>query len=187
MDDEKLIIQVKNRDEKALRTIMDLYLTAIYRVAYGILADVCPKEDIEECVQDVFVDCWNKIEKYDENRGTFKSWLLILCKYKALNLRKKLNKNNNIVDIETVHLSTKQNIDEEVIGKESKMEILKIINGFKDMDREIFLRRYFLNQDIDSICAAMKFSRQAVDNRLWRGRKKIKETLEIIERRHIND
>ncbi|MFT5875888.1 MAG: RNA polymerase sigma-70 factor (ECF subfamily) [Clostridium sp.] len=185
--DEKLVIQIKNGNQKALESIMSLYLGSVYGVANSILIDVCPKEDIEECVQDVFIDSWNKIEKYDQDRGSFKTWLLIICKYKALNARKKFKKHSDIIDIENVKISTNVNIDDDIIKKENKEEFLKVIEAFKDIDREIFIRRYFLNQDIENLCNILNLSRTAIDNRLWRGRKKIKEIFEQRERRYINE
>ncbi|HOB20817.1 MAG TPA: sigma factor-like helix-turn-helix DNA-binding protein, partial [Candidatus Atribacteria bacterium] len=70
--------------------------------------------------------------------------------------------------------------------KEQKAELLEVILSFGDVDRAIFLRRYLLDESIDDICRTMGLSRQAVDNRLWRGRRAIRELLGKARRRDIN-
>jgi RNA polymerase sigma-70 factor (ECF subfamily) len=184
---EKLIKLIKKRNPKALETVMELYLSSAYGVAKSILGDICSKEDIEECIQDVFVDVWNKIDDFNENRGSFKTWVLIICKYKALNLRKALTKQDVPLDLDEVQCPSTENLEDSILSKESTQEVLNIINSFADTDRAIFIRRYFLHQGIDYICESMNLSRQSVDNRLWRGRKKLKKSLDLVEGGTIND
>nr|WP_284703730.1 sigma-70 family RNA polymerase sigma factor [Clostridium swellfunianum] len=166
---------------------MDLYMGSVYGLAKSILINTGTEQDIEECVQDVFIEAWNNIDKFDESRGSLKTWILILCKYKALNKKKALIKKNNIIDIEALQLSSKEDIEENILLKERKDEVIEVIKSFNPIDKEIFLRRYFMEQSIEYICGYMKLSRQAVDNRLWRGRKRLREIIEIEGRRHINE
>jgi hypothetical protein len=44
-----------------------------------------------------------------------------------------------------------------------------------------------MEQSIEYIVSSTKLSRQAVDNRLWRGRKKLREILGFEEGRSINE
>jgi RNA polymerase sigma-70 factor, ECF subfamily len=187
VDIEKLIKLIKKRKQEALKKVMDLYMNSVYGLARAILSDLCSKEDIEECVQDVFISAWNEIDKYDENRGSFKTWLLILCKYKALAIRKEHVRRSKIINLEEIQCAAKENPEEDLLAKESREEVLKEINAFNPVDREIFLRRYLLNQDIDEICTILELSRQAVDNRLWRGRKRLKEILYSSERGAVHE
>jgi RNA polymerase sigma-70 factor (ECF subfamily) len=170
-----------------IEKLMDLYMGSVYGVAKSILISIGSEQDIEECVQDVFIDAWNNIDKFDESRGSMKTWLLILCKYKALNIKKALMKKNNTVDFEELQLSSSEAIEENILFKERKDEIIEAINSFNATDKEVFLRRYFMTQSIDYICTHLNLSRQAVDNRLWRGKKKLKNLLDVMEGRSINE
>lgn len=170
-----------------IEKLMDLYMGSVYGVAKSILIDSGSEQDIEECVQDVFIYAWNNMDKFDETRGSMKTWLLILCKYKALNIKKALMKKNKVVDFEDLQLSSMEDIEESILYKERKAEILDALNSFTPAGKEVFLRRYFMEQTIDSICTQMDLSRQAVDNRLWRGKKKLREILGLKEGRSINE
>jgi RNA polymerase sigma-70 factor, ECF subfamily len=170
-----------------IEKLMDLYMGSVYGVAKSILMNIGSEQDIEECVQDVFIEAWNNIDRFNESRGSMKTWLLILCKYKALNIKKELMKKNKLVDIEELQLSSIENVEENLLFKERKDELIETINSFKPVDKEVFLRRYFMQQSIESICSHMNLSRQAVDNRLWRGRKKLKEILDVEGGKSINE
>ncbi len=87
-DITQLIHQISKRKPEALAKIMDIYINNVYSLAKSILCHISTEEDIEECVQDTFLDAWIYIDRYNPDRGTFKTWLLILCKYRALNIRR---------------------------------------------------------------------------------------------------
>lgn len=183
-DIAKLIDQIKKRKSYALELVMDQYLDNVYLLAKKILFSIAPEEDIEECVQDTFLDAWNYIDKYNPDRGSFKTWLLILCKYRALNIRKKYQKEPELVELfehQATHNETPEN---GYLVKEGSKEIINIINNFSPIDREIFIRRFILKQGIEEISNIMQLSRQSIDNRLWRGRTRLKEKL-VSEGRDI--
>ena len=184
---EVLIELIKKKKQNALKQVMDLYTDSVYRVAASILGNIGSKMDIEECVQDVFLDVWNRIYEYEADRGSFKTWLLILCKYKALNRRKVLMGKYKVVELKDIQVIDKESTEDKYLMKERKEEVFNAINALNKTDRELFLRRYMLDQDIDEICSIMALTRQAVDNRLWRGRKAIRAIAHLGERRDINE
>ncbi len=179
MDDslKVLIDGIKNRDEKALEYIMDMYIDNVYFLCRSILK-IYEKEDIEECVQDVFVSLWKEIYKYDEQRGSLKSFILVKARTMALNKRSKLSKIGNIVPIDNFDFQHSELIEEEVVSKEQRKELLEAIGSLKKEDKEIFIRRYFYNQRIQDIADSINLSVSAVENRLWRGREKLKGILQ---------
>jgi len=58
-------------------------------------------------------------------------------------------------------------------------QVMNIINTFAEPDREIFIRRFIKGEKINDLARSLNLSRAAVDNRLLRGRKVIKEGLKI--------
>ncbi len=174
---ELIIKQIKKRKPEALKKVIDLYISNVYHVAKSILFSIASEEDIEECVQDTFLDAWNNINKYDEHRGSFKTWLLILCKFKALNKKKMLLSKPEFIELKEELSSADVNPEEDYIIKEGTTEIIAAIHTLGPIDKEIFIRRYLFHQEISEICAIMKLSRQAIDNRLWRGRNQLKKIL----------
>jgi len=72
--ENELISELKKRNLNAYETLMATYTKPVYYVIYRILNIGNSKEDIEECVSDVFLDVWLKIDEFDSTKGTFKTW-----------------------------------------------------------------------------------------------------------------
>lgn len=172
----ELVRGIKNRDSAAYAYMIGKYTKTVYCLAYNILSDSHSREDIEECAADVFLDAWIKIAGFDEEKANFRTWLLILTKYKALTYKRK-KRLCNAVDLEDVEIKSDINLENEVFLRQDQEQVLKIINSFSKTDREIFVRRFFLGEKISDLARIFNLSRSAIDNRLLRGRKIIKEGL----------
>ncbi|PKM76562.1 MAG: RNA polymerase subunit sigma-24 [Firmicutes bacterium HGW-Firmicutes-15] len=167
---------IRNKDSAAYEYMIGKYTKTIYCLAYNILSESHSKEDIEECVADVFLDAWIKIAEFNEERANFRTWLLILTKYKALTYRRK-KRLGNIVDMADVEIKDDINLEKQVILRQDQEQVMEIISSFQKTDREIFVRRFFLGEKINDLARVFNLSRAAIDNRLHRGRKIIKEGL----------
>jgi RNA polymerase sigma-70 factor (ECF subfamily) len=171
-----LVERIKNKDVIAYEYIINKYTKIIYCLAYNILHGSLSKEDIEECTSDVFFDAWTKINEFDCEKGSFKTWLLILTKYKAFTYKRK-KKVIYFTDIEEINIQDNYNLEQEFLLKQDQEKVINVINSFNKMDKEIFLRRYFLNEKISDLANNFHLSRSAIDNRLLRGRKIIREVM----------
>lgn len=172
----ELVQRIKSKESAAYEYMIQKYARTIYCLAYNILSKSHSKEDIEECVADVFLDAWIKIADFDEEKANFRTWLLILTKYKALTYKRR-KRPNNVVDIEDFELKDQVNIEKQVLLRQDQEQVMQIINSFPKTDREIFVRRFFLGEKINDLAEFFNLSRAAIDNRLLRGRKIIKEGL----------
>lgn len=172
----ELVQRLKKRDTDAFEYMVERYTKVVYCLAYNILSGSHGKEDIEECAADVFLDAWIKIAQFDEEQASFRTWLLILTKYKALTYRRK-KRLDLVTDIADIRLPDGANLEKQVMLRQEQEQVMNIINSFHETDREIFIRRFFLGEKIDDLARAFNLSRAAVDNRLLRGRKTIKEGL----------
>ncbi|TCO77379.1 sigma-70 family RNA polymerase sigma factor [Marinisporobacter balticus] len=172
-----LVEGIKNKDVLAYEHMIGQYTKIIYCLAYNILSGYLNKEDMEECVSDVFLDAWMKINEFDQEKGNFRTWLLILTKYKALTYKRK-KKGSNVVDIEKFEIKDNYNLEKQFFLRQDQEKVIKIINAFNKIDKEIFFRRYFFDEKINDLAQAFNLSRSAIDNRLLRGRMIIKEGLD---------
>lgn len=176
-----LVEGIKAKDGSVYSYMIEKYTKTIYCLAYHILSPAMGKEDIEECVADVFYDAWVKIDQFDEKRGNFRTWLLTLTKYKALTYKRKkpFIKSVAIEDIEDQNAVGQAiyNIENQFLLRQDQEKVIEIINSFNPIDKELFLRRYFFDEKISDLTKIFNLSRSAIDNRLLRGRKIIKEAL----------
>lgn len=174
--ESELISEIKKRNLNAYEILIRDYSKLVYYLTYNILTTGNRKEDIEECVADVFFEVWQKINEFDNERSNFKTWILILAKYKALTYKRKLKK-SQVEYIDDYQPEEPNTVEKQVIDRETQKKLLETIHSFNETDKELFIRRYFCNEKISDIMQSLGLSRSAVDNRLLRGRKIIREVL----------
>lgn len=182
ISEDNFIRELNNKNPKALEYVFDNYCNIIYKVVFRVFGSEQYSSYIDECINDIFMCLWNNAESFDEEKGSFKGWFKAVAKYKAINYKKKIIKTNNIECIEDYMVASKEQVEDLIISKENKGELIKAIKELKEMDREIFIRRYLMQEDIIDIARYLKINRSVVDNRLSRGRKFLKEKLTFLKK-----
>lgn len=177
---DKLVSQLKLGDESAVDELYDMYFDRIYYYVKRILGAFGTKEDIEECVSDVFLALWKEIYKFDEERGSFNTFVNVKTRTVALNLRRKLQKHtlkhlNESIDDMDMSENASVSVEEEVFDKIAEHNFLVMIDKFKEPDKTYFHLRYFMNYEIKEIAKAFNTTVSSVDNRLYRCRLLLKK------------
>ncbi len=85
-NDNTLIQQLKNKDERALSLLYDKYSGAIYSVILKMIRDEGKAQNL---LQDTFMTVWDKAENYDAEKGRFYTWVYRIAKNKTLNMLRK--------------------------------------------------------------------------------------------------
>lgn len=170
--DENFLCEVKNKNPQALEYIIDTYSNLVFKVILNVLGSE-NRESSKECVNDVFLLVWNKHNLYNPEKSSFKNWLLAVSKYKAIDYKRKLTKQNNNLELEKQALSSKDSIEDNYILKEKKEELLNFLDEGNKIDKEIFIRKYIFDENTDKIAERLNLSKGAVYNRLWRTKNSI--------------
>lgn len=175
-DDQHLVNALRCRLPSALERLMGRYGNGVYGLVSRILEGAGQEEDMEECVSDVFLAAWRRIDEYDMAKGSLRTWLLILAKYCALDARRKLLRRPGAEPFED-RGTTGASVEETVISKAASAEMIALINALPEPDRTIFYRRYFYYESVEQISKGLKLTGKAVENRLYRLRKMFKAKL----------
>jgi RNA polymerase sigma-70 factor (ECF subfamily) len=67
---------VENRDREAFGALYGRHAPAVYGIARRVLRDPALAEDV---VQEVFLGFWTSPERFDPNRGTLRTWLMMIA------------------------------------------------------------------------------------------------------------
>ena len=78
---DALIARIARRDETALEQLYDATAARTYALARRITRDT---RAAEEVVSDVYFQVWQQAECYDPGRGRVLTWLLTICRSRAL-------------------------------------------------------------------------------------------------------
>jgi RNA polymerase sigma-70 factor (ECF subfamily) len=81
MDDFALMNAIAERDASALSVLYDRHAAAVMGVGIRILRD---RAEADEMTGDVFIELWNRAERYDASRGHPVAYLLGLARSRAI-------------------------------------------------------------------------------------------------------
>ncbi len=81
MNDRQIITFIKNRNEKGLSILYDIYAP----VLNGIIISIVKSEVIaEEILQETFLKIWNNIGSYDEKKSSLFTWISRIARNTAI-------------------------------------------------------------------------------------------------------
>ncbi len=86
MTDNEILDIIYEDEVKGVFLLVDTYSALIYKIVTDVLSVVGTSEDAEECVADAFISFYNNIDDVDIERATFKGYLGVLAKRRAVNL-----------------------------------------------------------------------------------------------------
>lgn len=177
MNDEKMLLAIKEKDEKVMALVIQKYSKLLWKVASAVLINTASVEDIEECVADAFIHLWMNPEKYIPEKGKLSSYLAMVVRSKAID-RYRLIARKQEVPIEKEVLIYQSEILTEIVSKEEKEKLLLCIEKLESMDREIVIRRFYHNQKPKAIAVALNLNGKQVENRLYRIKQKLRKMME---------
>jgi RNA polymerase sigma-70 factor (ECF subfamily) len=166
INEDTFLLELNKKNTKALEYIVNTYSNLVFKLVINVLG----KENYEsakECVNDIYLLVWNKHHLYNPQKSSFKNWLLAVSKYKAIDYKRILDKQDTL-QLEDELLFSKDDLENEYILKEKKKELLNLLDSENEVDKEIFIRKYILDEHMDDICSSLNLSKGAVYNRLWR-------------------
>ncbi len=181
--------RLKKRKEEALEFVIDQYLGLVKGCVTKVLTAM-GEEDREECINDVFLAIWEHADQFNGEEVDFKKWVYRIAKYKAIDYYRKFAKTQGKVipfceeeHLEEAYQGGQQgplivafqtsSVENVVLDKEQKEEVLELIRTLEPLDQQIFILKYFLEMKSVEIGRQLHLSQTAVDNRLYRGKKKL--------------
>ena len=170
MDDQSMIALYFARDERAISETRKTYGHYIMTIAMNIL---CREPDAEECVSDTYLKAWNSIPPTRPH--SLKAFLARIVRNLSLN-RLRDRKNADLT------LSFEELEDCIPVTDEQESEVPGLIDAYlrtlSDLDRRLFLGRYWYSYPIPKLAAAYGLTSNAVTIRLSRTRAALRVYLE---------
>lgn len=174
---------LKTDPERGLNLAMDHFGPAVKWITKTILgADA--QQDVEECIAETFVRLWRSADDFDGTAGTtLYSYTCGIARHVAIDMVRRRPKETPVA--ETIESDFDPDFAEELAAQENRQEVLHVVDRMDPPDREIFLYRYWLELPVKQIAERLGLTEKQVENRLFRGRKTIRERLK--ERGITND
>lgn len=205
--DEDLARGLQSRDPEALETLISRYSREIFYFIRVVLDGIGVAQDAEECVYDLFMAVWQEIDSFDAERGTLRTWLTMRAKYIALDKRRQLcrRQTHNLQPADenrqwitgdngggrkpfgrgvydndsriTLPPHPEASMESLLEQSERREELRVALATLPELDRYLIIQRYFKFASTEELATKTGLTRHAVDTRLWRARKSLRETL----------
>jgi RNA polymerase sigma-70 factor (ECF subfamily) len=104
-----LMARITQRDQTALAELYDATVARIFAVAQRITRQTTAAEEV---VADVFLQVWQRSERYDGERGRVITWLLTICRSRALDWLRRRDTAELHEDPESLRSEAKESDDE---------------------------------------------------------------------------
>ena len=180
MDDVQIIKLFLLRDEMAITAAQEKYNTRLLSIARNILGN---DEDAEECVNDTWLEAWNRIPPH-EPYEYLSAFLSRIVRMKALNRARALSAEKRSAELvsltdELANMLSTSSYDPEAMAEAGDLAaaVCRYIRSISDKKRQVFVHRYWYAESIAGIAELYCMSESRVKSLLWRVRKELEKQL----------
>ena len=175
MQDKALIELIKNRDPRGAEEFQRDYSPLVRYVIGPIIKD---EQDREECLSDICMRVWNRIESFDPEKGSWTTWITAIARNMALDMARR--KAQNAEDFSEDIPDRSQDPEAALLRTERLQALNEALKKLKKKDRLgyiLFYRKYYYMQSSAQIAAELRMTVKAVESRLYRVKKQLRAEL----------
>lgn len=159
----ELVQALRRRDNPAYKHLYMHYRGAIYNAVLQIIPN---EETASDVLQEIFVQIWKNIDKYDEGKGRLFTWMLKLARNMAINQTRvknfKVNSKNEDIDNYVSSIEAKQPQQAAVNHIGLRQQVHKLRPEWKD----VIELSYFQGLKQEEIAVALNIPVGTVKTRL---------------------
>lgn len=184
MDEEKQWIEdVLSGNKQAYGKIIEKYKNPLFAT---ILRMTRNQQDAEDLVQESFIKIYHQLGKFN-GKGSFSSWMYRVAINHCLDEFRKKRYKMEQVEINEVHAKDFQHPEVTYLKKEKNRQLEKLIGRLPEDERLILLLRYVNELSYKEISELMNVSLATVRNKLHRGKKKLRKTMQDGKGGYFNE
>jgi RNA polymerase sigma-70 factor, ECF subfamily len=185
IDDSRLVIDLKNGNERAYRQLVEKYQAKLRNVAYGITLDI---EESADIIQDVFLKAYMGIEKF-KGESSLYTWLRRITINESLNWVRKWKRRfrwqHQSLDREdgsSLDLESNEAGPESVMSNRQVAGILKEgLDKLPEKARAVLVLKEVEGLSYEEIGDALGINKGTVSSRIFYAREKLREYLKGVE------
>ena len=167
----QIVSLLKQNLQDGLIEMMNKYYGLVKTITFRLLNDF--PQDAEECVADSFIKVWNTADKIDLERGCLKGYIVCITRATAINRFKQLTR-KKLISIYDIEIAQDKDFVFELLSKEHQAMVQMIIVEMQQPDKDILLRRFYLQEPVREIAKQMNLTAKQVENKLYQSKLKLK-------------
>ena len=173
MKEDEIVRLLRSRDEAGAAALLKHYGPLMRYIIAPILSG---EHDREDCLSEVTLRIWEKIDQFDPRRGSWNAWLTAITRNTALNhARKALGSSAEELPEDTP--AAGHTPEEAVLQRERQEAVRDALERLPYRDRILFYRKYYYMQPTAQIAAELGMTERAVEGKLYRLKKQLRKML----------
>ena len=169
---------MKRSQREGHRALFDEYCNYVYAVVMNVLRNCGSREDVEECVSDVFMKIYRLLDNNTDFSDNVKGFIGAVARNTAIDSFRRITSHSSrtaYVDENTINeLRDDDDITEKTELKEQSSIILGKIKELGDPDSTIIIQQYYYNRTAKEIAKSISMSAAAVQKRSSRAKQKLR-------------
>lgn len=174
MREQEIIALLRGRDEAGIAELLLHYGPLMQYIISPILPNA---QDREECLSEVSMRVWDGVDSFDPARGSWRAWLTALTRNAALNRARQGRRAEPADEIPPGTPSPGPTPEEALLQKERQAAVQRALQKLSPDDRLLFYRKYYYLQSTAQIASELGLTERAVEGRLYRLKKQLRNTL----------
>jgi RNA polymerase sigma-70 factor (ECF subfamily) len=174
--DAALADRLMQREEAALREVIELHGGVVYGMARRVVAD---PNLAEEVAQDTFLALWRRPGAFDPLRGTLRAFLAAVARNKAVDLVRReesLRRRRESLLVE-VAASKDLSENEQVAAVDDREEVRRALGELSDVQREAVVLAYFGGRTYREVARELDIPEGTAKTRLRDGLIRLRDVL----------
>ncbi|SHM66644.1 RNA polymerase sigma-70 factor, ECF subfamily [Ruminococcus flavefaciens] len=180
MNENELRQLLKSDPDRGQRAFYDKYFNYIYTIVFSYLKNCGSIEDIDECVGDVFAECFLYFDKQETIEGNMKAFAASIARCKAVDTYRRLVRHSGNISIEECEEELRS--DDDVVAVSEMSELRQIlyskVKELGEPDSTIIIQKYYYGRNSREISEIVAISADVVRARCSRAMKKLRGLLE---------
>ena len=128
---------LKNQDRKSYDYLYDHNSSKLY----GIALHITQKKDIaEDVLQETFIKVYKNIDKYDESKGNFLTWVMNICRNGAID-KIRYGQESRKIQFDNLNVNIATETDPEL--QRANQELWEVLEKLDDDHTEILKLSYY--------------------------------------------
>lgn len=172
-NETNFITLIRQQNEEGILYVIDTYggyLRSIVRQRLFALPN-----QIDECINDIFLGIWKNIDCYDETKGSFQNWIAGIARLEAIDYLRKASRECKTVCLDSdSELSYEDSQIHALIEKDLSEETASLLSCLNAKDQELFYRIYGNEETPEQVSSELGITRNNLYVRLLRGKKKMR-------------
>ena len=178
LTDNQICELMKSSPQEGRRTFFDKYCSYVYAIAASKLKSCGSREDIEECVSDVFAELFRLSINPD---GELKALVGVVVRRTAIDYFRKLSiragRTVSTDDESTKDIRAEDDVEANTERSELKRILLECISQLGEPDSVIIIQQFIYGRTVHEISSVLQMTEAAVHKRSLRARGKLKVLL----------